>query len=902
MPHPENREHVGDASRSDRGGRDPLGRSSGRSTWPGDRRGRSGSNPESLGLDPALLDLVEETTRRLLDGEPVDVERLVEGHPGWAEELRSLMPAMRGLAELSDGGEELPGDARDEDGRTAFGKFRILREVGRGGMGIVYEAEQVALRRRVALKILPQALAMDPRAMQRFRLEAQVAGWLQHPRVVPVHDVGLVRGVPYYAMRFIEGGSLADLVGEIRRAVDGDRGAGGPPPAEGLGAVAAGLLSGRLAPPRREHDGSRSGPIPAPAPAASAAPPGVSGPPSIGARAYLRAVAALGMDAAGALGYAHDQGVVHRDIKPANLLVDFRGELWVADFGMAAVQGNAGLTATGDLPGTLRYMSPEQALGKRALVDRRSDVYSLGATLYELLTLRPAISGDDHQQIFRMIAEGEPAPIRRLNPAVPSDLATIVAKAMARDPSDRYETALQLSEDLGRFLDGRPIVARPVGPLSRAWRWCRRRPLQAGLVGSLVVALAVGFAGVTWGWREAVRQKRLLLVAEREARAETAKADAVNRFLIEGLIHQAEPASNPAEEPVTLLEVLDRAAGRVDSAFPGQPEMEAAIQLAIGRSYHGLGEYHKGEAHFRAALGLFESRGDVDEGAGRLEASAELGHVLSHLGRRDEALATLSRVRTESRRVLGPLHAVTLQSALYLAEVLRNREELREAEALYRDCLANARRAPEPNPQFIFSARFHLGDVFLRQGKAEEAEALYRELADEQRRELGPEHPHTLTTLNNLGAALNRQARFAEAERLFRECLETDRRILGEHHPDTVTALYNLGHVLNEQGRPDEAEPLIRRSVEERRWSIGPENPDTLYVTSSLADLLRDRGRLDEAEEMLRSCLAAQRRILGPDHRDTLQTAHRLDRLIEDRSRSASAPAPSTLQPGMSPP
>ncbi|RUL81390.1 serine/threonine-protein kinase [Tautonia sociabilis] len=885
MPSSENREHVGESPRSDRGGRGPIGRS----TWPVERWGGSGSILGLQGLDPAFLDLVEETTRRLLDGEPVDVEKLVEEHPDWAEEFRSLVPAMRGLAELSAGVEELPASSRDEDGLTIFGKFRILREVGRGGMGIVYEAEQVALRRRVALKILPPSLAMDPRALQRFQLEAQVAGWLQHPRVVPVYDVGLVQGVPYYAMRFIEGGSLADLLGELRLLVEDDRGASGLSSAEGLAAVASGLLSGRLAPSRREGDGSRCGPAPALAPAPDHT--DASGPPSIGRRAYLRAVAALGMDVAEALSHAHDQGVVHRDIKPSNLLVDLRGEIWVADFGMAHVQGDAGLTVTGDLPGTLRYMSPEQALGKRALIDRRSDVYSLGATLYELLTLRPAIPGDDRQQIFRTIAEGEPAPIRRLNPAVPPDLATIVSKAMARDPSNRYETARQLAEDLGRFLDGRPIVARPVGPLSRVWRWCRRRPMQAGLVATLVVALSAGFAGVTWGWREAVRQKRRLLVAEREARAEAAKAEAINRFLIEGLIHQAEPASNPAEEPVTLLEVLDRAAARVDSAFPGHPETEGAIQLAIGRSYHSLGEYHKGEGHFRAALECFESLRDDGEGQ-RLEATSELGHILWHLGRRDEALSLLSRALPEARRTLGPSHAVSIQSALYLAGVLRSWERLQEAETLYRASLEDAGRALEPDPRFLFSARFHLGEILLRRGKADEAEALYRELAVEQRRELGPEHPHSLTTLNNLGAALNQQARYDEAERIFRDCLETGRRILGEHHPDTVTALYNLGHVLVAQGRLDEAEPLIRRSVEQRRKSIGPEHPDTLYVTSSLADLLRDQGRLDEAEGLLRDCLAAQRRVLGPDHRDTRQTARRLDLLIEDRSRSA--PAPST--------
>ena len=414
-------------------------------------------------LDAEFAKLVESVTRRLQLGEVVDEETLADDHPDWGDTLRGLIPALRELAALGrvlDGDD--PGNSpldRAIEGGRVFGDFRIVREVGRGGMGIVYEAEQVPLGRRVALKILPRVAAMDPRAVQRFQIEAQVAGWLQHPRIVPVHDVGVVQDAPFFAMQYIEGGSLADLITSLR-GLDGGGPDSTPGPSRGgvIGSLAVGVLSGRFAPSRDGTEGGRQ----APGLDSSSGPLDPAHALSIRTRTYVRTAARLGIQVADALEYAHGQGVVHRDIKPANLLLDRRGDLWVADFGMADVQGDAGLTVTGDLPGTLRYMSPEQALGKRALVDRRTDVYSLGATLYELLTLRPAVAGADRREIFRRIADEEPTPIRRLNPAVPVDLATILAKAMSKDPPRRYETG-RASRRRPAMLPRRPTDRREAG-------------------------------------------------------------------------------------------------------------------------------------------------------------------------------------------------------------------------------------------------------------------------------------------------------------------------------------------------------------------------------------------------------------------------------------------------------
>jgi serine/threonine protein kinase len=276
-----------------------------------------------------------------------------------------------------------------------LGDYRLLRELGRGGMGVVYEAEQLSLGRRVALKVLPFAATLDPRQLQRFHNEARAAASLHHPHIVPVYAVGCERGVHYYAMQFIDGRSLDDVLYQLRQpdqpAAEADSRRDTVPDAHGQ--------AGTLSSPRQ-------------------------------GRGYYRRVADLGIGAAEALEHAHQLGVVHRDIKPGNLILDGRGHVWVTDFGLAQCRSDARLTQTGDVVGTLRYMSPEQALAQRGVIDQRTDVYSLGATLYELLTLQPVFGGQDRQQLLRQIAFEEPARPRRVNRALPAELETIVLKAL----------------------------------------------------------------------------------------------------------------------------------------------------------------------------------------------------------------------------------------------------------------------------------------------------------------------------------------------------------------------------------------------------------------------------------------------------------------------------------------
>lgn len=433
----------------------------------------------------AMADWVAELAERLEEGDPVDLIALERDHPERAQELERLLPAIRRMASLgrsiASSSAAGPSPGRWEPGGElgTLGDFRLLREVGRGGMGIVYEAEQVSLRRRVALKILPLAAALDPRHYQRFLLEARAAACLHHAHIVPVYAVGSERGVPYYCMQFIDGCTLADVLERLRGG-DGE------------------------SPTEKQSAGSASTIIVEPA---AGAPPGPStAAASLGSssrdRRYVRAVAELGRRAAEALDHAHGRGVLHRDVKPANLMIDSEGHLWITDFGLAQVQGDGRLTLTGDVVGTLRYMSPEQALGKRVVIDGRADVYSLGATLYELLALRPVFDGSGRAEILHKIAQDEPAPLRRLNPAVPRDLETIVHKALAREPSDRYATARELADDLGRHLDARPIAARPPGRLARAGRWARRNRAVA-IPAAIFLALAFlsSSLGLIWSNR-----------------------------------------------------------------------------------------------------------------------------------------------------------------------------------------------------------------------------------------------------------------------------------------------------------------------------------------------------------------------------------------------------------------
>ncbi len=457
--------------------------------------------------------VAESFLARFRAGERPSIEEYATRHPDLADQIRELMPALVMVEQdLTIDPDFGPGSKSEQParltspGKERLGDYRILREIGRGGMGVVYEAEQVSLGRRVALKVLPRQVAGDGLALARFRREAKAAARLHHTNIVPVFEVGRDGEVAYYAMQFIQGQGLDQVIDELARLGGLERkpGATDGPGAElaaavtglrkpTIGRVAESILSGRFAtggavpavvtPPDtatgpaaterlpgdtthtadfvlEDHEPARAGSLPAPRP--SAVLPGgvqVSTVQLSGRRSpFFRSVAQIGRQAAQGLAYAHASGLVHRDIKPSNLLLDHAGVVWIADFGLAKGD-DEGLTQSGDILGTLRYMAPCRFRGEG---DARADIYALGLTLYELLTLRPAYNESDRLKLIEQIKNEEPTRPRSIDSHIPRDLETIVLKAIEKDPKARYQSAEAMAEDLRRFLADEPIQARQV--------------------------------------------------------------------------------------------------------------------------------------------------------------------------------------------------------------------------------------------------------------------------------------------------------------------------------------------------------------------------------------------------------------------------------------------------------
>ncbi len=510
--------------------------------------------------------LAEEFLERFRRGERPALSEYTDQYPALADQIRDLFPALVMMEDVRADAAQATGPQADDaalaEGRPLerLGDFRILREVGRGGMGIVYEAEQESLGRHVALKVLPSHALLDPQKLRRFQREAKAAARLHHTNIVPVYGVGEADGLQYYVMQFIQGMGLDEVVAELRRLRQDKTGAAQKassgsrqPPSDRTGEVSVAALAqslrtgqfqenverGTMNEEQEEIQKTSSDEAQRPAPSGNSS---FSVPHSSlseeSGRPYWQSVARIGIQVAQALAYATSQGILHRDIKPSNLLLDTHGTVWVTDFGLVKMTTDQGqLTHTGDIVGTVRYMAPERFEGQ---ADVRSDLYSLGLTLYELLTLRPAFQAADRNQLVHQVMHEEPPRPRKLNPEVPRDLETVVLKAMARDPASRYQTAGELAEDLTRFVEDRPIRARPVSLARRAILWARRRPAAAALlVVSGVAALALVAAGVGAAYNLRLREAQERTERALQAQAEATKNEETQRQRAEAALEQA---------------------------------------------------------------------------------------------------------------------------------------------------------------------------------------------------------------------------------------------------------------------------------------------------------------------------------------------------------------------------
>jgi len=855
-----------------------------------------------------VLELAEEFLERYRQGQRPSLKEYIDRHPALAGEIREVFPAMAMMEKIALADESLAGDPTGPARKLKvpaleqLGDYRIIREIGRGGMGVVYEAEQVSLGRNVALKLLPPQILRDAKQKHRFEREARSAAKLHHTNIVPVFGVGEHEETPYYVMQFIQGLGLDEVLDELKRLK-----AGGGVPAAAVTAdersrrdvtaadIARSLMVGRFdadcAGESTEAAENADGTAPADAP------PGLRGGTvafsntasgsgwladssslssssvsllghSQGANGrrsrskkltYWQGVARIGAQVADALEYAHKQGILHRDIKPSNLLLDTRGTVWVTDFGLAKASDQPNLTHTGDILGTLRYMPPEAFDGKSGA---RGDVYSLGLTLYELLAFRPAFGEKDRGRLVHQVTTEDAERLGKLNPEVPRDLETIVHKAIEREPSHRYATAGELAADLQRYLDDEPIQARRTTLAEQLVRWSRRNPGMAALIGTLAaVLIAVAATALV----VAGSMSRLAGEQSRAARdAEIARRhEADQRTLAEEAQRRAEASAKEADAQRQRAEAnFAKARAAVDESFtkisesqlltvPGmQPLRRELLQSAL-TFYEGFLKERGDDPTVRAGLG---------------SAFLRVGKIRGEFGESRETRKSFEKARA----LFEPLVAANPaepESAHGLAQSLfrlgRNDEAIAIWQRLVRPGQPKFQRELADAFNSLAISASHRGDL------AEALEAHQKSLAiREMLVGLNPDDPiarrDLAGSLNNIGVLLGTIGQREQSLALYRRAAEQGEKAFALAPQDLQNGqflaiqLSNCADVEAELGRPDEATRLKRRVVEVWK-TMARDNPaiprvqNSLVVAyASLVQSLRVQGEADQARETIR--------------------------------------------------
>jgi serine/threonine protein kinase/Tfp pilus assembly protein PilF len=722
------------------------------------------------------------------------------------------------------------------------GRYTSPREHGRGGIGRIFVVRDENLGREVALKELMPLEEMAYGSGEgektaplttRFLREACITGQLEHPSIVPVHELGQRQnGTVYYTMKLVRGHTLKQAF------------------------KSAATLQERLK------------------------------------------LLPHFVDLCQAIAYAHSRDIIHRDIKPSNVMVGEFGETVVIDWGLAKTLGEEDIyarkleralrelhiedgedttkTAYGEALGSPVYMSPEQALGELDRLDERSDIYSLGAVLYELLAGRAPYAGMGKRAVPFKVAGKRPEPLALLEPESPVELVAICERAMQLEPGKRYSSANELADEVQGFLSGGLVRAYRYRFSDHLRRFiARHRTAVATVTASLLILITGLSAATVWSLRE-----------RRRAELEAATATQVSQFLVD--IFEVSEPGQARGNTVTAREVLDRGADRIRKTLGDQPLTQARLMATIGSVYMQLGLYPEARALLAEALQLREQQLGPDhlEVAESIRGLAALHHST---GEYDEAIALLERSREICERSAGPDSVMLARNLHLLALTTQRKGRYEKAEQLYQQALSIYES--ELGPQYVETAKTlrALGSLYVDLGRLDEAEKLVQRAVLAFETSLGDDHPDVGIALNHLATIYSYQGKFAEAEPLFRQALAIAEKTLGPDHSQVAGGLNNLAVNLWYQGRFDEIEPLYLRAISIWEAAVGREHPSYAAALANLAELYWKQGRYEDSEPLYREALSIHTEALGAEHPEVAQVLYGLANLYRDQGDSDTA-------------
>ncbi|MBU0639346.1 MAG: serine/threonine-protein kinase [Planctomycetes bacterium] len=684
--------------------------------------------------------------------------------------------------------------------------YDIVDCAGQGGMGVVYEAYQQSTGRRVALKFMRADTSVAEATRRRFEREVELVARLNHPHIVSVLDSGVQQGRYFYVMEYVAGQPLDEAI-----------------------------------------------------------PPGHGDVPQT-----LRLMETI----CTAVDYAHQRGVLHRDLKPSNILIGDDGQPHLLDFGLAkAIDPGAGggleltLSQPGELLGTLAYMSPEQSRGQFGQMSVRSDVYSLGAIAYELITgSLPCDIDGPLGEVLNRIANHEPPRLSLHRRGLSADLDAILLKALNKSPDDRYATAGELAADFRRHLANQSILARRAGLATRLARWVRRNRAVAAVC-AIALFVVVGITAAAF----------LRIAAERDrAQREAEKGRQVTAYL-QRMLATVDPQNARGHE-VSMREVLDDAAQQIDSELAGMPEVEAAVRGTIGSTYVNLGLYEQAQPHLQTALRMRQELCPDDdiEVAHSLRDLAALRHAQGDFGAAErlyhEALV-IYRAHADQQEAVNT--TLTSLSLTLLAE------KDPAAEQTARDALAARRQRWGDEHPLTARSMNALALILHRTGSnSTEAETLYRQALAVRRQLYGDDHPDIAVNIDNLAGVVANQGRYREAEALYRQSLAMRRKLLGDKHPEVAVSLHYLAWTLTQLNDYDQAEPLLHEALAIRQQALSEEHQDVGLTMALLARVHMARHDAAQAEPLLREYLRIRRRVLPPGHADLITPLALLSRVL----------------------